>query len=139
MCIFDHSPNLYIMKNLTFLFSFLLLITGLQAQEYLIVTTVESIVPAGIGRSRMIVQHSDINVDDFTTDRTDGKKSDQRNVKRSDAKVDNFGVAIICHQHIFWFDISMHYANSMNRSQTICYLFCKGKGLLFLNTLFSNG
>lgn len=78
------------MRNLILLLSFLFLTTSFQAQEYLIVTTVESIVPAGIGRSRMIVQHSEINVDDFTTDRTDGKKSDQRNVKRSDAKVDKF-------------------------------------------------
>ncbi|MEJ2594378.1 MAG: hypothetical protein P8100_04480 [bacterium] len=78
------------MRNFILLMPFLLLISGLQAQEYLIVTTVESIVPAGIGRSRMIVQHSEINVDDFTTDRTDGTKSNQRNVKRSDAKVDKF-------------------------------------------------
>lgn len=63
---------------------------GLQAQEYMIVTTVESIVPAGIGRSRMIVQKEEINVDDFTTTRTDGKKSSQKNVSRKDAKINNF-------------------------------------------------
>jgi hypothetical protein len=64
--------------------------TCLHAQEYLIVTTVESVVPAGIGRSRMIVQQSDVNVDDLTTDRSDGKTSKQKDVKRKDAKVDNF-------------------------------------------------
>jgi hypothetical protein len=56
----------------------------------MIVTTVESVVPAGIGRSRMIVQKDQLNVEDFTTTRTDGKKSDQKDIKRSDAKIKNF-------------------------------------------------
>ena len=60
------------------------------AQEYKVITTVESIVPGGIGRSRMIEMKSDINVDDFTTERTDGKKSDQGKIKRGDAKIDRF-------------------------------------------------
>ncbi len=78
------------MKNLILFFASVLFISCLQAQEYMIVTTVESIVPAGIGRSRMIVQHEDINVDDFTTTRTDGKKSSQKDVSRKDAKINNF-------------------------------------------------
>jgi hypothetical protein len=78
------------MKKLAFVIAAIILISSLQAQEYMIVTTVESIVPAGIGRSRMIVQHEDINVDDFTTTRTDGKKSNQKDVSRSDAKIKNF-------------------------------------------------
>ena len=65
-------------------------VSELQAQEYLIVTTVESVVPAGVGRSRMIMQTDSINVDQFTTSRTDGKKSSQRDVNRSDAKINNF-------------------------------------------------
>jgi len=64
--------------------------TALQAQEYLIVTTVESIVPGGLGRSRMIVQTDSLNVYDFTTTRTDGKKSKQSDVKRGDAKINSF-------------------------------------------------
>jgi len=60
------------------------------AQEYLIVTTVESVVPMGIGRSGMIVQTDSINVDAFTTSRVDGKKSNQKDVSRSDAKIDSF-------------------------------------------------
>ena len=78
------------MKRFILFISFVLLLTGLEAQEYMIVTTVESIVPAGIGRSRMIVQKDNLNVDDFTTTRTDGKKSSQKDVKRSDAKINNF-------------------------------------------------
>lgn len=61
-----------------------------QAQEYRVITTIESIVPAGIGRSRIIENKSEVNSEDFTTERTDGKKSDQKKVKRKDLKVDEF-------------------------------------------------
>ena len=61
-----------------------------QSVQYKVLTSVESIVPMGIGRSRLIEEKSEINVDNFTTERTDGKKSKQKNVKRSDAKVDRF-------------------------------------------------
>jgi hypothetical protein len=61
-----------------------------QTFEYKVITTVESIVPMGIGRSRIIEEKSPINAEDFTTERTDGKKSDQKDVKRSDAKVSLF-------------------------------------------------
>ena len=62
-----------------------------QAQkQYHVVTIVESIVPGGVGRSRMIEEKSPLNHEDFTTERTDGKRSRQRGVKRSDAKVDLF-------------------------------------------------
>lgn len=61
-----------------------------QTIQYKIITSVESIVPMGIGRSRIIEEKTDIDAEAFTTERTDGKKSDQGDVKRSDAKVDNF-------------------------------------------------
>lgn len=60
------------------------------AQEYAVITTVESIVPAGLGRSRMISNKEDLNTADYTRERTDGKKSDMNEVKRSDLKIDNF-------------------------------------------------
>ncbi len=60
------------------------------AQEYKVVTVVESIVPGGVGRSRIIETTSDADSEAATTDRVDGKKSDQGKVKRSDLKVDNF-------------------------------------------------
>ena len=78
------------MKKLLFITLIMLIFSDLSSQEYMIVTTVESIVPMGIGRSRMIVQKEDVNVDDFTTTRTDGKKSDQKNVSRADAKINHF-------------------------------------------------
>lgn len=56
--------------------------------EYKVITIVESIVPGGLGRSRLIESTSEVNIDDFTTERTDGKKSDQGSVKRKDAKID---------------------------------------------------
>jgi len=78
------------MKNLLLIIAVIIAFTGIQAQEYMIVTTIESIVPAGIGRSRIIVQKEKVNVDDFTTTRTDGKKSKQSNINRADVKINNF-------------------------------------------------
>ena len=62
----------------------------MQAQEFKVITVVESIVPGGLGRSRMIETKSELDIDNFTTERTDGKKSDQGDVKRKAAKVDLF-------------------------------------------------
>ncbi|MEM7161868.1 MAG: hypothetical protein AAF487_05435 [Bacteroidota bacterium] len=61
-----------------------------QAPEYKVITVVESIVPMGIGRSRMIENKTKLNIENFTTERFDGKKSDQGSVKRKDAKIDAF-------------------------------------------------
>jgi hypothetical protein len=79
------------MKNvILFTALFLLSAIELSAQQYAVVTTVESIVPAGLGRSRMISNKEDLNTANFTTVRTDGKKSDMGSIKRSDLKIDNF-------------------------------------------------
>ena len=61
-----------------------------QAYEYKIVTTIESIVPMGLGRSRIIEEGANVNVEEFSSERTDGKKSEQGKVKRKDLKIDNF-------------------------------------------------
>lgn len=58
------------------------------AQEYKVITTVESIVPLGLGRSRIIDANETVDYKQFTTERVDGKKSDQGDVKRSDIKID---------------------------------------------------
>ena len=58
--------------------------------QYKVVTIVESIIPSGLGRSRMVENGTDLNVTDFTTDRTNGKKSNQGSVSRRDLKVDAF-------------------------------------------------
>jgi hypothetical protein len=60
------------------------------AQEYAVITTIESIVPAGLGRSRMISNKEDLNTANFTKERTDGKTSEMSDVKRKDLKIENF-------------------------------------------------
>lgn len=59
-------------------------------KEWKVVTVVESIIPMGLGRSRIIENMTEVNTADFTTSRIDGKRSDQRSVKRKDLKVDEF-------------------------------------------------
>jgi hypothetical protein len=60
------------------------------AQEYKVVTIVESIVPMGLGRSRIIETKSTVNAADLTTSRTDGKTSKQGDIDRDDVKVTEF-------------------------------------------------
>lgn len=83
---------MFLMKNLMcVVFMVLAGVLSMEAQTiYKVVTSVESIVPAGIGRSRIIDNQTDVDVSAFTTARTDGKKSDQGKIKRRDAKVDQF-------------------------------------------------
>lgn len=60
------------------------------AQEYKIITTVESVVPLGVGRSRMMDPQEQANYKELTAERADGKKSDMGDVKRGDVKIDKF-------------------------------------------------
>ena len=80
------------MKKIVMLFCLgALLSLDLSAQtEFKVVTVVESIVPAGLGRSRIIEATDEADINAVTTDRTDGKKSDMKDVKRKDLKIDNF-------------------------------------------------
>ena len=75
--------------SLTFLLTFIVSASAF-AQEYKIITTVESIVPMGIGRSRMVDPQTSADYKTLTTERTDGKKSSQGDVKRDEIKIDNF-------------------------------------------------
>ena len=59
------------------------------AKAYKVVTIVESIVPGGLGRSRIIENKSEVEIGNFTTERSSGTDSKQNKVKRKDAKVDN--------------------------------------------------
>jgi len=61
-----------------------------KSTEYKVITIVESIVPGGAGRSRIIENGTELDVNNFTTSRTDGKKSNQKNISRSQAKIDHF-------------------------------------------------
>ena len=57
-------------------------------KAYKVITVVESIVPGGVGRSRIIENKSEVSIEDATTERTNGTVSQQGNVKRKDLKVD---------------------------------------------------
>lgn len=71
-------------------FGLLIGFSDLAAQEYTVITSVESIIPSGLGRSRLINNKSDLDISKLTTERTDGKSSSQGQVKRKDIKVDEF-------------------------------------------------
>lgn len=62
--------------------------TFAQQVQYKIITSVESIIPAGIGRSRLIENQETVDVGSISTDRKSGTDSKQGNVKRKDLKID---------------------------------------------------
>ena len=69
---------------------FLFLCIGVKSQtfKYRIVTTIESIVPGGVGRSRIIENGTEVDYTQFTTVRTkEGKEKTDKD--RSDVKIDN--------------------------------------------------
>ena len=80
------------MKNVFLLAAMLLLSAAdMMAQtQYAVITSVESIIPAGLGRSRIISNKENLNSANYTTKRTDGTTSDMASVKREDLKIDNF-------------------------------------------------
>lgn len=71
-----------------FITSLFLLSSLLGLSQYKVVTVIESILPGGVGRSRMIEATSQVDYNAFTTVRTDGKDSKQSDVDRSDIKID---------------------------------------------------
>ncbi|MBZ0245870.1 MAG: hypothetical protein K8H85_07985 [Cyclobacteriaceae bacterium] len=76
------------MKSVITAVIMLSVLTQVNAQQMKVVTVVESIVPMGIGRSRIIEHQQNVNTSDFTTARTDGRKSVQKEIKRSDVKIE---------------------------------------------------
>ncbi|WP_418263477.1 hypothetical protein [Flavobacterium faecale] len=75
------------MKKIILLaFTFNTMLLSAQEYEYKLVTCIESIVPNGLGRSRIIDVQDKRNFKDYTSGHTDGRnKSD-----RSDIRVENF-------------------------------------------------
>ena len=81
------------MKKLVLLFALgLLCFTDAFAQvEYKIITSVESIVPNGLGRSRIVSSSEDRDYKEFTSQRSGDKKEDKRNkADRGEIRVKNF-------------------------------------------------
>ena len=67
-----------------------MLTIGAQSQtfKYKIVTSIESVVPGGVGRSRIIENGTEVDYTQFTTVRTkDGKEKTDKD--RGDVKIDN--------------------------------------------------
>ena len=81
-------------KKFLFLFiSFFLTAATINAQtyEYKLITSVESIVPMGIGRSRIIAANDDRNYKDFTTTRSENDEEDRKNKSdRSDIRLKDY-------------------------------------------------
>lgn len=80
------------MKNRIIILSLLSLIgitSFAQQVEYAVVTSVESIIPMGLGRSRIIHNKDKLDVEMFTTERVSGNDSEQGKIKRKDLKVNN--------------------------------------------------
>jgi hypothetical protein len=77
------------MKKIILAFAFVAL-AQIAFSQYKIVTVVESIVPGGLGRSRMLETVSEVDYNQFTTERTEGKDSKQKDIDRGDIKIDGF-------------------------------------------------
>ncbi|WP_274475152.1 hypothetical protein [Mangrovimonas aestuarii] len=81
------------MKKLLLLSAFILVsVAELSAQvEFKVITSVESIVPNGLGRSRLISSNEDRDYSEFTSERSEDKDKDSRNKsKRDEIRVENF-------------------------------------------------
>ena len=80
------------MKKLILAFLFLVASIssfGQTIYEYKVITSVESIIPSGLGRSRLIDSNEERDYKDFTSGRTE--EGDERNKsKRSSIRVKNF-------------------------------------------------
>lgn len=77
------------MKKAT-LITIALALCALAQAQYQVITIVESILPGGAGRSRMIEATAVVDHNQFTTARTDGKDSKQSDVDRSEIKIASF-------------------------------------------------
>lgn len=78
------------MKRILFIACLLgILAQDLIAQEYKVITSVESIVPSGIGRSRIIDGQEEKDYSEYTSEQTDADKTRNRS-KRGDIRVKNF-------------------------------------------------
>lgn len=81
------------MKNLLLVIALIIVsFIDVNAQvEYKVITSIESIVPNGLGRSRIVSALEDKDYKDYTSQRTDDKEKDKRNKsKRSDIRIKNF-------------------------------------------------
>ena len=84
--------------------------------QYKVITSVESIVPGGLGRSRIIENTDQADSEALTTARTDGKRSNQRDVKRRQIKVDEFNETKLLN---FYSLVGINFQNIASNDATI--------------------
>ena len=84
--------------------------------QYKVITSVESIVPGGLGRSRIIENTDQADSESLTTARTDGKRSGQRAVKRKQIKVDEFNETKLLN---FYSMVGINFQNIASNDATI--------------------
>jgi len=96
-------------------------------KKYKIITTIESIVPGGLGRSRIIEGTSTVDAAMFTTQRENGKDSKQGDVKRKDAKIDELNETKILN---FYSMVGLNFQNIASNDAMITSI---------LNTLSEEG
>lgn len=77
------------MKQLVLLPMLFFTLIASQAQEYKVITSVESIVPSGMGRSRIIDGQEDKDFEEFTSEQTEEDNTRNKS-KRGDIRVKNF-------------------------------------------------
>lgn len=68
----------------------LIIVATSQAQEYKVITSIESIIPMGVGRSRIIEHQEKVDPGMFSTIREQGTDSKQKDISRSEIKIDKF-------------------------------------------------
>ncbi|MCA0133327.1 hypothetical protein [Winogradskyella alexanderae] len=81
------------MKKLALFISILFcsFLTASAQLEYKVITSVESIVPSGLGRSRLISSNVERDYGEFTSERSSDEKENSRNKsKRSDIRIKDF-------------------------------------------------
>ena len=85
------KKSLFLLAIIAIAFTSISFINKPAQVEYKVVTAVESIVPNGFGRSRMIMATEDKDYQEFTTLRSDDKDSDEKNKsKRDEIRVKNY-------------------------------------------------
>lgn len=105
------------MKQLIILvFALSIFSIDLGAQQYKVITSIESIVPGGLGRSRIIENTDQANSEALTTSRTDGKKSDQGSISRKQIKVKEFNETKLLN---FYSMVGINFQNIASNDATI--------------------
>ncbi|WP_396633555.1 hypothetical protein [Maribacter sp. R86514] len=77
------------MKKIILLSFALMGMATITAQEYKVITSVESIVPSGLGRSRIIDANADRDFKEFTSEQTEEDNTRNKS-KRGDIRVEDF-------------------------------------------------